>query len=357
MAMDSRYAAGPEEPAANEGIGRRGILQGVAAGLAVTAVGGIARAVAQPAAAAMPPGVTVLADGLGMPEGPIALDDGSVLVCEISNGRLTKVLPNGVKQTVAETGGGPNGAAIGPGGACFIANNGGYPTEVIEGKPVMQRDPFKAEPKGSIQRVNLASGEVQTVYKSAGDHQLLAPNDLVFGADGNFWFTDLGRLGDRAIRLGSLCWGRADGSECREIDHGLMTPNGIALSPDGRTLYVALSSDRKVLAYTVTGPGTVAMLPNGKPQSRVLASLGGDIALDSMAVEENGNIVVGTLIQGALTVLSPAGELVERVSFPGWVTNLDFGGPDRKTAYATMTPAGKLIQLAWPRPGLKLPWR
>lgn len=60
----------------------------------------------------------VVTEGLLFPEGPIAMDDGSVLVVEIKGGRLIRVWPDARKQVVAELGGGPNGAAIGPDGAC-----------------------------------------------------------------------------------------------------------------------------------------------------------------------------------------------------------------------------------------------
>ena len=57
-----------------------------------------------------------IATGLAFPEGPIALADGSVIVVEIAGGRLTRVSPSGKKHIIAELGGGPNGAAIGPDG-------------------------------------------------------------------------------------------------------------------------------------------------------------------------------------------------------------------------------------------------
>ncbi|MFZ8368791.1 SMP-30/gluconolactonase/LRE family protein, partial [Staphylococcus aureus] len=63
---------------------------------------------------------------LAFPEGPIALADGSVIVVEIAGGRLTRVSPSGKKYTIAELGGGPNGAAIGPDGKCYVCNNGGF---------------------------------------------------------------------------------------------------------------------------------------------------------------------------------------------------------------------------------------
>jgi gluconolactonase len=68
----------------------------------------------------------VITDGLDFPEGPIAMPDGSVLVVEIKGGRLIRVLPDGSKEVAAELGGGPTGAAIGPDGACYVANNGGF---------------------------------------------------------------------------------------------------------------------------------------------------------------------------------------------------------------------------------------
>ena len=71
------------------------------------------------------PQMREITSGLRFPEGPVAMDDGSVLVVEVTRGTLTRVQPNGAKEVVAETGGGPNGAAIGPDGKVYICNNGG----------------------------------------------------------------------------------------------------------------------------------------------------------------------------------------------------------------------------------------
>ena len=59
----------------------------------------------------------IIAEGLGFPEGPVAMADGSVLVVEIRPGRITRITPDGRKETVATPGGGPNGMAVGPDGA------------------------------------------------------------------------------------------------------------------------------------------------------------------------------------------------------------------------------------------------
>ena len=67
-----------------------------------------------------------LASGLLFPEGPIAMADGSVILVEIGRGTLTRVTPDGRVQVLADLGGGPNGAAIGPDGAVYVCNNGGF---------------------------------------------------------------------------------------------------------------------------------------------------------------------------------------------------------------------------------------
>ena len=69
--------------------------------------------------------LSVLATGLRFPEGPIAMPDGSVLLVEIARGTLSRV-SDGEVSVVAELGGGPNGAAIGPDNCCYVCNNGGF---------------------------------------------------------------------------------------------------------------------------------------------------------------------------------------------------------------------------------------
>ena len=74
--------------------------------------------------------VTVLATGLDFPEGPVVMDDGSIVLVEISGPRLSRVTPQGVKETIAEWedpgSAGPNGAAVGPDGCMYVCNNGGF---------------------------------------------------------------------------------------------------------------------------------------------------------------------------------------------------------------------------------------
>src|SRR5437762_8834152 len=102
------------------------------------------------------PGMREITSGLQFPEGPVALDDGSVLVVEIKRGTLTRVAPDGRHTIVAETGGGPNGAAIGPDGLVYVCNNGGFQCHEVGGLlvPGTHAHDYAG---GRIQRVDLAS--------------------------------------------------------------------------------------------------------------------------------------------------------------------------------------------------------
>lgn len=293
--------------------------------------------------------------GLRFPEGPVALPDGSVLVVEIARGTLTRVMPDSRKIAVATLGGGPNGAAIGPDGRCFVCNNGGFNWHEEGGRlcPSGQADNYSG---GRIEAVDLVTGAVETLYRGCGEHPLKGPNDIVFDGHGGFWFTDLGKVRKRDQDRGAVYWARADGSEIREVIQPMVHPNGIGLSPNGRTLYVAESLPGRLWAFEVTAPGEVKKLPWPSPNGGHLVCGLPDYQLfDSIAVEACGNICCATLVRGAITVIAPDGEVVDQVPMgDAYTTNLCFGGADFRTAYVTLSHAGRLVALDWPRPGLRL---
>lgn len=305
------------------------------------------------------PALRDITTGLRFPEGPIALPDGSVLVVEINRGTLTKVHPDGSQHIVAETGGGPNGAAIGPDGKCYICNNGGMRWRERDGvlHPGLQPDDYSG---GRIERVDLSSGVVEVLYTGTDDVPLRGPNDLVFDAYGGFWFTDNGKTRRREQDRTGIFYAKADGSFIQEVIFPLVTPNGIGLSPDGSRLYVAETLTCRLWAFEITAPGEVRRhpWPHG---GTVVAGLPGFQMFDSLAVDSAGNICVATLMRGgythdgAITVIAPDGSSVEQIAMPDpYTTNICFGGPELRTAYITLSSTGRLVALPWPRPGLAL---
>ena len=299
-----------------------------------------------------------IAEGLQFPEGPIAMPDGSVILVEIARGTLTRVMPDGRAEVIATPGGGPNGAAIGPDGACYVCNNGGLKFEYdpVAGtyRPVGQADDYVT---GRIERIDLSTGKVERLYDHCGDHKLNGPNDIVFDRDGNMWFTDLGKTRHRDMDRGAVYWAKPDGSEIKQVIQPLMTPNGIGLSPDEKTVYVAETEAARLYGFDITGPGTVGMI--GFPESitggRLVTCDGGYRKFDSLAVEADGKVCVATLLTGGITVADPKGGTLEFVPADDpYTTNICFGGEGLKTAYITLSWNGLLVDCPWPRAGLAL---
>ena len=290
------------------------------------------------------------------------MDDGSVLVVEIRRGALTRVEPDGSCAVIAQLGGGPNGAAIGPDGAVYICNNGGYrwvDTPLGIRPSGIPRDYVS----GSIQRVDLTTGAVTILYESCDGRPLRGPNDIVFDSTGGFWFTDLGRSNSEMHQHGSLYYARPDGSSIVRVVEPLLSPNGVGLSPDQASLYVADTLSSRLFVFDLERPGCIrghnveaggSALVTAPPFSRVLGPLPGYQMLDSLAVEASGGVSVGTLINGAITTFDPSGS-IEQVPVDDAVTsNICFGGSDMRDAYVTGSRTGRLFKARWPRAGLRL---
>ncbi|HQR87822.1 MAG TPA: SMP-30/gluconolactonase/LRE family protein, partial [Caulobacter sp.] len=148
--------------------------------------------------------IQLVAEGLLFPEGPIAMADGSVILTEIQGQRISRITPDGQRETVAETGGGPNGAAIGPDGALYVANNGGSFQFLDMGGLNVPGPTPPSHTGGSIQRVDLATGAITTLYTECDGKALVGPNDLVFDRQGGFWFTDHGCSTPEGRKFGAL---------------------------------------------------------------------------------------------------------------------------------------------------------
>jgi gluconolactonase len=296
-------------------------------------------------------------DGLRFPEGPVVMPDGSIILTEIEQGKITRVQPDGSKHTVATTGGGPNGLALGPDGMLYCCNNGGFNWHEAGGMlaPHGIADDYSG---GRIERIDPVTGAVEILYKS-GDFGcvLRGPNDIVFDDQGGFWFTDHGKVdyAKRCHDIVGIFYAKADGSHLEEVIFPSNNPNGIGLSPDGKTLYAAETYTCRLMKFNVTEPGKVA--PDAGPGGPgiPLYRPAGYKFFDSLGVEECGNICVATIGECGISVISPEGELVEFVPTPDiFTTNICWGGADMMDAYITLSGTGQLLKMRWARPGLKL---
>jgi gluconolactonase len=300
----------------------------------------------------MPVDFTVIASDLAFPEGPIHLPDGSLIVVEIASGEVTRVDPTGRKTTIAKPGGGPNGAAIGPDGFLYVCNSGGFHWERIKGGlvPVREADDYSG---GRIEKINVDTGKVEVLYSECNGVPLKGPNDLVFDATGRFYFTEHGKRRHRDMDIGSIYYAKYDGSMIEEVIFPSEMPNGIGLSPDEKTLYVAETKTGNLWAYEIAEPGVIKLIP--PHGGRYLRGPHRFTSYDSLAVERDGNICVTNLVEGGIAVVAPDGSPVDFVDLPDPITtNICFGGPDLRTAYITLSSTGRLISMAWPRPGLRL---
>ncbi len=299
----------------------------------------------------------VLAEGLRFPEGPVALPSGDVLVCEIAAGRIARIRPDGARSVVAETGGGPNGAALGPDGKLWVCNNGGLAWHERDGR-LFPIGAASDDAGGSIQRVDLETGAVETVWRDCEGEPLRAPNDLVFDRTGGFWFTDHGKQRGRGRDVTGLFYAPADGGPLREAVWPLHGPNGVGLSPAEDRLYVAETEAARLLAFELEAPGVIAGSGGRRirgHRARCLHGAPGLQYFDSLAVDAEGRICVATIHNGGITIIEPEDGAARHAPTPDPVTtNIAFGGEGLRTAYITLSMTGRLAATPWETPGLPL---
>ncbi|NDW44172.1 SMP-30/gluconolactonase/LRE family protein [Ruegeria sp. PrR005] len=310
-----------------------------------------------------------VAEGLGFPEGPVAMNDGSVLFVDIKDQLLRRLTPENKIVNVAKLPGGPNGVAIGPDGAAYVCNNGGVYTFVKidplaptgSGKtPNPEREitvPWPERPNyegGSIQRVDLDTGEVKTLYCKYKGKCLIAPDDIVFDSDGGFWFTDTGMQEGTTTESGAVYYAKTDGTMLNQVAL-VPTANGIGISPEGDKLYVSDTVFGRLWSMEIVGCGELKK-PNPVPPmpGKVVQTLPGYQWLDSLKVEADGRVCVGTIFNGGITIFSLDGTTQHLPVDDIFTTNLCFGGEDMCDVWITASSTGKIYKTRWPRPGLKL---
>ena len=287
---------------------------------------------------------SLLVEGLASPEGPVWMPDGTLCVVEMGGARITSIAPNGSTHVYAETGGRPNGLALGPGRSLFVANSGG-------------------EEAGYIQVVS-PGGAVEVLYRDCDGAPFLGPNDLTFDAHGGFYFTDPGPVTRQGISFGYLYYGLADGSLVKRLQHIFIFPNGLALTEDGSTLIVLESITGRAWALPVEAPGTLAWsdagarsgAPRGRPEETLLATLPGAGLPDGMCIDKSGELLICAANAGFVSQHAPDGTLIDQLDAgDARPTNCCFGGDDRRTLYVTGIGSGRVTTIEWETAGLQLP--
>jgi gluconolactonase len=270
---------------------------------------------------------TVLAEGLQFPEGPVWLGPGRVAFTEI-RGQCVSLYERGAVARVAVTGGGANGATLGPDGALYVANNGGLSLG-HEGR-WLAPDPIP----GRIQRVTLA-GEVRDVAVDLPGAPPHRPNDLCFGPDGQLYYTDPHNWEDIAnLGVGRVARTTLQG-RVELIAEVPAFPNGIAFGPDDR-LYVAQSVTQQILVMDPE-PGTqfvpFCTLPRGFP--------------DGFCFDAAGRLYVAGSLGDVLVVFEPDGRVREVIEMGAGSepTNCCLGDG---RLYVTLAGSGQLVSLEMP---------
>lgn len=245
---------------------------------------------------------TILAEGLQFPEGPVATGGGEVVFTQI-RGQQLSVYKDGEVRTLAHTGGGANGATLGPDGAFYVANNGGL-CSAPEGQ-WMAEDQIP----GRIQRVT-REGELSDVATDLPGDAPNRPNDLCFGPDGLLYFTDPHNWEDiQNLKPGRV--NRTDlNGKVEQLAEVKRFPNGIGFGLDGR-LYVAESVTKHMWAYDLKpdglgDPTPFCVLPSGYPDGFCFAANGDLIVCGSL-----GNVIFIFDREGKLKDTYEAGEHTE----------------------------------------------
>ena len=299
------------------------------------------------------PPTTELVSGLEFPEGPVWCSDGSLLIVEIHRGTVTRVR-DGAAEIVSRCGAGPNGLAVGPAGQLYVCNNGGFEWQLRPGRflPGLQPADYAG---GSIQRVDPRTGVCETLVRTVAERRLRGPNDLVFDAAGGCWFTDLGKTRPHERDLGGLYYIRPDGEVSEAAFPVEGGPNGVALSPDQSRVYVAETYTGRVFFWELDAPGLIKRNPRTAHGGHYLATAANGQALDSMAMDAEGNPCVATVGRdGGITVFSPDGGQRLVPTGDPLTTNICFGGPGLHTAFITLSLSGRLVAMPWDTPGLDL---
>lgn len=257
-------------------------------------------------------------------ESPCLDVDGDLLVSDIPFGRVFKVSADGAFTRIAEYDGEPNGLAVRRDGSVAIADH-----------------------KNGLMSLDRSSGEVSTTLGRLRREGFKGLNDVLFDSSGNLFFTDQGQTGmqDPTGRVYRMC---GDGRVDLLVDT-IPSPNGMALSPDERVLYVAVTRANQIWRLPLHPDGSTTKV------NIFLHLSGGTTGPDGIVTDSDGNVFVCHCGLGSVWKFSPVGEPLLRIRCPAGpdVTAACFGGSDFKTLYITEATSGSILAIDMETPGLR----
>jgi gluconolactonase len=257
-------------------------------------------------------------------EGPSFDMQGNLYCVDVFFGRIFCVSPAGEFSVVVEYDGEPNGLKIHRDGRLFVADRR---------RGIVVVDPAERRVQHMVDRFDL--------------EPFRGPNDLVFAPDGDLYFTDQG-MSDVANPTGRVFRLCADGRLQLVLDK-LPGPNGIALDPSGRVLYVAMTRANSIVKAT--------LLPNGRPwRVQNFIQLSGGGGPDGIAVDSEGGIAVAHPQMGAVWIFDARGQPTLRINLCQGLlgTNVAYGGPDGRRLYITESQTGTIQVADLPMGGIAM---
>ena len=254
-------------------------------------------------------------------EGPSFDRDGNLYVTDIPFGRIFRISPAGDWTLVAEYDGWPNGLKVHADGRLFVTDY-----------------------KRGVVVVDPATGAVTTEIGSRNTESFKGVNDLCFADNGDLYFTDQGQTGLHDP-TGRVYRRNADGRlDC--LIATVPSPNGLVLNPAQNVLYIAATRANAIWR----GP---IMPDRSLSKVGLFFQLGGASGPDGMAIDEDGNLAFAHAGAGAVIVLSPRGAALwaVRAKRGAFITNLAYGGGDRRTLYMTESETGSILMARMPVAG------
>jgi gluconolactonase len=254
-------------------------------------------------------------------EGPSFDKEGNLYVVDIPWGRIFRISPKGEWTLVIEYDGEPNGLKIHKDGRIFVADQ-----------------------KNGILLLDPKAGKVEPFVQRRHRERFKGPNDLFFTKTGDLWFTDQGPTGLHDP-TGSVFRYSVDG-ELVEILDNVPSPNGLVMNVAETQLLLAVTRANNVWKLVLHDDGTVY-------KAGTFIQLSGGNGPDGMALDEKGGLALAHVANGCVFVFDDRGRPQYRVDSPEGVlvTNLAYGGPDRRTLYITESESGSILRATLPTPG------